>query len=241
VTTKQNITRTPGTSDDRHEHIKPARVYIKLNITNPPVRRHHALPHNLVTRTNYTSWGVTRTNYTSWGDDPSHLPSKKSSRTKPTWTPVFISPRPSALRPRVSTASSVLRGGFTRVCTASTGLHASRILAIHAVVGSARASLGSLHDKGLSREAQELTFYFRSLPRPSYHHFVDRFYGAPREVCTSRRTSSALLSSRQGTGREAQKLTFYFRSPATPSVSTPLRLCALRSAIRKARETTSND
>jgi hypothetical protein len=79
---KQNITRTPGTPDDHHVHIKPARVYIKLNITNPPVRRHHALPHNLVTRTNYTSWAFTRTNYTSWGDDPSHLPSKTSSPNK---------------------------------------------------------------------------------------------------------------------------------------------------------------
>ena len=43
----------------------PTREYIKLNITNPPVRRHPALPHNLVTKTNYKYWGVTRTNYTS--------------------------------------------------------------------------------------------------------------------------------------------------------------------------------
>ena len=158
----------------------PRREYINLNITIPPVRRRPVLPHNLGTRTNYTSWG----------DDPSHVPSE----VLPTKTHLEPSVYKSKTLRATTASQHRLHGaprGFTRVRTASTVLHASLHLAVYAVVCPARASLSSLHDKGIANAAQELTFYFGS--------------------------------------------------PTTPSVSTPLRLCALRSAIRRAREITSND
>ena len=113
----------------------PTREYIKHNITNSPVRRHPARPRNLVTRTNYTSWGVTRTNYTSWGADskhPSHRPSKV--------LPIITHLDPSVYKsktlhgPRRESASTPRPS--TRVGINSTALDASR----HQFLGPRRES-----------------------------------------------------------------------------------------------------